>query len=65
MKSLDVRITDTIVCYDKTGMLSSPRAHWMFKVFGAPNVHILNGTFKKWKEENRPTESGDNKAAWH
>ena len=65
MKSLDVRITDTIVCYDKIGMLSAPRAHWMFKVFGAPNVYILNGTFSKWKAENRPTESGDNRGAWH
>ena len=65
MKSLDVRVTDTIVCYDKVGMLSSPRAYWMFKTFGVPNVYILNGTFTKWKKENRPTESGDNRAAWH
>jgi thiosulfate/3-mercaptopyruvate sulfurtransferase len=65
MKSLDVRITDTIVCYDKIGMLSAPRAFWMFKTFGATNVYILNGTFSKWKKENRPTESGDNRAAWH
>lgn len=65
MKSLDVRKNDTIVCYDKIGMISAPRAFWMFKVFGAPNVYILNGTFSKWKAEGRPTESGDNRAAWH
>lgn len=65
MKSMDVRITDTIVCYDQLNMISAPRAHWMFKVFGAPNVYILNGAFHKWKAEGRPTETGDNRAAWH
>jgi 3-mercaptopyruvate sulfurtransferase SseA len=35
MKHIDVRVNDYIVCYDKSGMLSSPRAYWMFKVFGA------------------------------
>jgi thiosulfate/3-mercaptopyruvate sulfurtransferase len=65
MKNLNVRVKDYIICYDKSGMLSSPRAYWMFKVFGAPNVYILNGTFSKWKSENRPLESGDVSSAWH
>jgi thiosulfate/3-mercaptopyruvate sulfurtransferase len=65
MKNIDVRVNDYIVCYDKCGMLSSPRAYWMFKIFGAKKVFILNGTFTKWKKENRPTESGDIREAWH
>ena len=64
MKMLDIRIKDTIVCYDKIGMISAPRAYYMFKTFGAQNVHILNGSFSKWKQESRPTESGDSEAAW-
>jgi len=43
MRRLDVRITDTIVCYDTSGMISAPRAFWMFKVFGAKNAHVLDG----------------------
>jgi thiosulfate/3-mercaptopyruvate sulfurtransferase len=48
MKKLDVRKSDTIVVYDKSGMLSAPRAFWMLKSFGASDVRILNGTFSKW-----------------
>lgn len=65
MKSLDVRMNDYIICYDKIGMLSAPRAYWMLKVFGAQNVYILNGTFSKWKSENRAIESEDDKSAFH
>jgi len=48
LKKIDVRRSDTIVVYDKSGMLSSPRAFWMLKSFGALDVRILNGTFSKW-----------------
>ncbi len=64
MKDMDIRKSDHIVCYDKAGMLSSPRAFWMFNVFGAENVYILNGTFEKWKTENRKIESGENENTW-
>jgi len=58
MKELDIRSTDTIVIYDKTGMTNAPRALWMFKNFGI-DVAILNGTFSKWLAEGKPTEEGD------
>jgi thiosulfate/3-mercaptopyruvate sulfurtransferase len=45
-------------------MLSAPRAFWMLKTFGAPNVFILNGTFSKWEAEKRPVDTGDNERAW-
>lgn len=62
---MGVRMSDTIVVYEKgEGVLSGPRAYWMLNVFGAPNVFLMNGTFTKWKQENRPTESGDNEEAW-
>ena len=65
MQNLDIRLNDTIVCYDKTGMLTAPRAFFMFKLFGAPNVKILNGTFSKWKAEGRPIESSEGREAFH
>ena len=45
MTEIDVRTNDIIVCYDKAGMLSAPRALWMFKTYGAKNVYLLNGTY--------------------
>lgn len=64
MKKLDVRKNDTVVVYDKVGMLSSPRAFWLLKLFGLPNVHLLNGTFAKWETEKRAKEEGDQPSAW-
>lgn len=64
MRKLDVRRSDLIVVYDKLGMLSAPRAFWLFKTFGIPNVKILNGTYSKWLAEGREIEKGDNETAW-
>ena len=41
MKAMDIRITDTIVCYDFLGMLAAPRVSWMLRAFGAKNVFVL------------------------
>lgn len=46
---------DEIVCYDNLGIFSSARAAWMFRYFGASNVKVLNGGFKKWKLDGLPT----------
>jgi thiosulfate/3-mercaptopyruvate sulfurtransferase len=64
MQKLDVRKNDIVVVYDKVGMLSSPRAFWLLKLFGLPQVHLLNGTFSKWEAENRQTFSGETPCAW-
>lgn len=64
MRRVDVRRDDIIVVYDKLGMLSAPRAFWLMKLFGMPNVAILNGTFSKWSQEKRPVEEGDKMGAW-
>ena len=41
-------------------MFAAPRAFWMFKaVFQVPKVHILNGGFTKWhQQEKRPIAQG-------
>lgn len=64
MQRLDIRKSDFIVCYDKAGMISAPRAYFMLKTFGAPNVFILDGTFAKWQLEEKPVEEGDSENAW-
>ena len=64
MRKCDVRKNDIVVVYDRVGMLSSPRAYWMMKLFGMPNVMILNGTFSKWESEKRAIESGESEGAW-
>ena len=45
MKQMDVRIDDTIVCYDSLNMIVAPRVSWMMRAMGAKNVLVLNGTF--------------------
>ncbi|TNV76535.1 hypothetical protein FGO68_gene10564 [Halteria grandinella] len=65
MHSLKVKRTDQIVVYDKIGMVSAPRAYWLFKLYGLPNVRILNGSFHKWAElEKRRVEEGERDSAF-
>ena len=58
MENMDVRINDTIVCYDMMGMLTAPRVSWMLRAYGAKNVHVLNGSYSKWLQQNLPVEKG-------
>ena len=48
---------DEIVIYDNSDVLSSCRCWYNFIYFGHNNklVHVLNGGFKKWKLEGKPT----------
>jgi thiosulfate/3-mercaptopyruvate sulfurtransferase len=48
----------TIVVYDGAGLFSAPRVWWTFRVFGAPDVRILEGGFPAWAAEGRPVETG-------
>jgi thiosulfate/3-mercaptopyruvate sulfurtransferase len=56
---LGIAKEDTIVVYDGAGLGGAPRVWWTFRIFGAPNVFILDGGLPKWKAENRPVESGE------
>lgn len=58
MQSLGLGDGSRIVLYDASPLHSAARAWWMFQLFGAPNVAILDGGLDKWTAEKRPTESG-------
>jgi thiosulfate/3-mercaptopyruvate sulfurtransferase len=53
---------DTLVVVYDAGYVSA-RLWWMFRVFGHDKVRILDGGFRKWMAEGRPTEAGDPKPA--
>lgn len=56
--ALGVGNDDTIVVYDGGGLFSSPRVWWMFRIFGAERVFILDGGMPRWQAEGRPLEAG-------
>ncbi|KAL2010842.1 hypothetical protein VTN00DRAFT_3560 [Thermoascus crustaceus] len=60
MSDLGIRRDDAIVVYDteELGIFSAPRVGWTLRVFGHPNVHILNN-HRLWVREGYPTESGE------
>ena len=45
-----------IVCYDANNFCASARAWWMFRLFGARDVAVLDGGLEKWRAEGRPLE---------
>lgn len=55
-RSLGIRRDTLVVVYDSSYI--SARVWWMFKLFGHDNVRVLNGGWKRWKQEGRPVESG-------
>lgn len=58
MESLGIGDGDEIVVYDTVSIRSSARAWWMFRLFGARRVRVLDGGLRKWLAERRPIESG-------
>ena len=58
MGSLALAADDDIVVYDTVGIRSSARAWWMFRLFGAGRVRVLDGGLPKWLAEGRAVESG-------
>ena len=55
---LGISETDTIVVYDGPGMMTAPRVWWMFRIYGAKNVYVLDGGFDSWGTSGRAVESG-------
>lgn len=51
---LGISNADTIVVYDQTGLFSAPRVAWMFRIYGAKNVKLLEGGLPRWQAEGRP-----------
>jgi thiosulfate/3-mercaptopyruvate sulfurtransferase len=58
MQSLGLGDGSRIVLYDDTPIKTSARAWWMFNLFGAHDVAILDGGIAKWKAEGRDVETG-------
>jgi thiosulfate/3-mercaptopyruvate sulfurtransferase len=49
---------DTIIVYDQLGLFTAPRVAWMFRLFGARDVRILEGGLPRWRAEGRPVVAG-------
>ena len=45
-----------IVVYDNNRYSASARAWWMLRVFGHPDVAVLDGGLAKWQAEGRPVD---------
>lgn len=58
VRALGIGDGDRIVLYDNTPHVTSARAWWMFRIFGARGVAVLDGGLAKWKSEHRPLETG-------
>ena len=43
-----------IITYSKPNLMGASRVWWMFKYFGHNKIAVLNGSFQKWKKENKP-----------
>jgi thiosulfate/3-mercaptopyruvate sulfurtransferase len=51
---------DPVVLYDNSSFGSAARAWWMMaRVYGMPNIALLDGGLQKWMREGRPTEAGE------
>ena len=58
MQEMRVPKDAKIICYDHVGMFAVARVAWMFRYFGATDVRIMSGGFKKWQKEERPVFKG-------
>ncbi len=52
--ALGIGNEDKVIVYDTNGLSSAGRAWWMLRMFGHPDVALLNGGLPKWKAEGRP-----------
>jgi thiosulfate/3-mercaptopyruvate sulfurtransferase len=57
MSALGVGDGDRVVVYDGNGLSSAGRAWWMLRLFGHPDVALLDGGLPKWQAEGRPLDS--------
>lgn len=56
VRRLGIGDGNRIVVYDGQGMMSAARVWWMFRIFGAREVAILDGGLPKWLAEDRPVD---------
>ena len=58
VQALGISDTDRVVLYDDSAVKTSARAWFMFRLFGAGSVAILDGGLAKWKSERRERVGG-------
>jgi thiosulfate/3-mercaptopyruvate sulfurtransferase len=44
-----------VVVYDNQGLRDAARIWWILRYWGVQDAHLLNGTWKQWQAEGRPT----------
>src|SRR5262245_21181509 len=54
MEKLGISDTTRVVVYDESGIYA-PRLWWILNYFGHTNVAVVNGGWRKWTAEQRPT----------
>ena len=55
MEEMGIGDDTLVVAYDNSGSLNSARFWWALNYYGRTNVKALNGGWKKWFDEGRPT----------
>lgn len=58
MAEIGVNDGDQVVIYDDSGVKTSARAWFIFRMHGMEQVAILDGGLGKWRTEGRPLEAG-------
>jgi thiosulfate/3-mercaptopyruvate sulfurtransferase len=54
MSSLGVGDGTRVVCYDAAMNMWAARLWWMLRAFGFEDAAVLNGGWRKWKQEGHP-----------
>jgi thiosulfate/3-mercaptopyruvate sulfurtransferase len=55
MMRMGIDDNTTVVTYDQSASLYAARFWWVLGLYGHTNVKVLNGGWKKWFDEGRPT----------
>ncbi|MGN6123406.1 MAG: sulfurtransferase [Sphingomonas oligoaromativorans] len=63
MAALGVRRDDRIIFYDDSPHRTSARAWWLFRLFGAHRLAILDGGAEAWRKAGLPLEKGEGHGA--
>ena len=57
MSALGVEDGTTVVIYDRNGMTWSTRVWWLLRAYGFDDAAVLDGGWKAWTDEGRPTST--------
>lgn len=62
MATLGVKKSQTLVIYEHGNGWFATRAAFVLRIYGHPNVHVLDGGFKKWQSDGNAVETDANAA---